>query len=224
MDQLIAAAIVILLVVIFAGIALRKRADAGSIDSPGQVATRRLRANRKLSVLPERFVMVDLETTGLNSDKHEIIEIGAILVNRDSDVHTTFQALVKPSKRIPKKITEITGITQAMVKAQGEDLAQAMPQFLEFIGDHRLVIFNAEFDMGFLNVATAKLGLPPITNPVSCALKMARRAWPRRQSYRLADLARDGKIDGGGVHRAIADCQVALLVYSAAARELGSQY
>ena len=56
-----------------------------------------------LSMLPKQFVVFDLETTGLDPLKHEIIEIGAVKVNRDSDNHTTFQALIKPVKKVPKR-------------------------------------------------------------------------------------------------------------------------
>jgi DNA polymerase III epsilon subunit-like protein len=63
--------------------------------------TRRKRAAlapADVSILPERFVVFDLETTGLHPDRHEIIEIGAIRVDRDADKHQTFQTLVKPKK------------------------------------------------------------------------------------------------------------------------------
>jgi DNA polymerase III subunit epsilon len=65
----------------------------------------RSRGKPKISLahLPERFVVFDLETTGLDPEKHEIIEFGAIRVNRDSDNHETFQSFVKPSKKVPKK-------------------------------------------------------------------------------------------------------------------------
>ncbi len=155
------------------------------------LAKRKKRPN--LSVLPERFVVFDLETTGLKPEFHEIIEIGAIRVNRDSDHHDTFQALILPRKKIPKKITEITGITQNMVEKDGESLEMALPQFLEFIDELPLVSFNAEFDMAFLINAVKQIKSgAPLNNRVSCALKMARRAWPGRKSYRLADLAKDG--------------------------------
>jgi len=74
---------------------------------------RRSRARPKVDLthLPERFVVFDLETTGLDPSKHEIIEIGAIRVNRDSDQHESFQALVKPAGKVPKRITELTGIS-----------------------------------------------------------------------------------------------------------------
>jgi DNA polymerase III subunit epsilon len=175
-----------------------------------------------LSILPERFVVLDLETTGLRSDIHEIIEIGAIRVNRDSTEHDGFQTLVKPEKKIPKKITELTGITQEMVEREGVDLDKALRDFVEFAGELPLVTFNAEFDMAFLNAATAATQTSSLRrNSVSCALKMARRAWPGRKSYRLADLARDGGLSTGGSHRALDDCKRALIVYTAAASKLG---
>jgi DNA polymerase III epsilon subunit family exonuclease len=172
--------------------------------------------------LPEQFVVFDLETTGLDSTKHEIIEIAAIRVNRDSEKHDTIQSLVKPSKKIPKKIVEITGITQDMIDRDGEALDHALNEFVEFVGDLRLVSFNAPFDMAFLNVATEKCGVKPFKNPVSCALKMSRRAWPGRKSYKLADLAKDGNLDTRNAHRALADSQRALSVYLAAASSLRS--
>jgi len=184
-----------------------------------------LRSRRKprisLAHLPEQFVVFDLETTGLDPEKHEIIEFGAIRVNRDSVNHDTFQSLVKPSRKIPKKITELTGINQAMLDAEGEPIETALREFLSFVGDLHLVSFNADFDMAFLKNTAARYSIS-IGNPVSCALKMSRRAWPGRKSYRLADLAKDGNLSSDGTHRALGDCQRALIVYTAAASKLGT--
>jgi len=173
-----------------------------------------------LDHLPVQFILFDLETTGLDPEKHEIIEIGAIRVNRDSDKHDTFQSLIKPNK-IPKKITEITGITQAIIDSDGELLEPTLREFSEFVGTLRLVSFNADFDMAFLRNAAARHSIS-FDNPVSCALKMSRRAWPGRKSYRLADLAKDGNLSEEGKHRALGDCQRALIVYTAAASKLGT--
>ncbi len=173
-----------------------------------------------LSMLPEQFVVLDLETTGLDPTKHEIIEIGAVKVTRDSNKHVTFQALIKPSKKIPKKITQITGITQEMVEKDGEILESVIKEFLEFIGDLRLVAYNAEFDMGFLKTAAKCFGLT-IKNQSSCALKMARRAWPGLKSYNLADLANTGDLSTKGTHRALKDCELTMIVYTSAASKLG---
>jgi DNA polymerase III epsilon subunit family exonuclease len=174
-----------------------------------------------ISMLPEQFIVFDLETTGLDPIKHEIIEIGAVKVNRDFNNHTTFQALIKPSKKVPKRITEITGITQEMVEAEGEEIGSALKEFADFIGDLRLVTFNAKFDMGFLKKATKPRGIL-LRNPVSCALKMARRAWPGLKSYKLADLANIYGLNSKGNHRALKDCELTVIIYAAAASKLGS--
>lgn len=173
-----------------------------------------------LDYLPETFVVFDLETTGLDALSHEIIEVAAIRYRKGSTSHQTIQGLVKPSKKVPAKITEITGITQQMLEANGEPLADVMRDLMAFIGNDRLVTFNAEFDMAFLHAATSKLGLPRLKNPVSCALKMARRAWPKRKSFRLNELASDGQFASGTAHRALEDARCALIVYAAAVAEL----
>lgn len=127
---------------------------------------------------------------------------------------------MKPSRNIPKKITNITGITQEMVDSKGELLADVMRQFIEFVGQDRLVTYNAEFDMAFLHAAIDRHGLPELNNPVSCALQMARRAWPKRKNFSLRTLASDGQIAKGAGHRALEDARCALIVYAAAVAQL----
>lgn len=94
--------LLVLVVVAFAAYFLRGR-KATSIQ---QIPT---------DYLPGTFVVLDLETTGLDANRHEIIEVAAIRYRSGSTNHQTIQALVKPSKKVPKKITEITGITQEML-------------------------------------------------------------------------------------------------------------
>lgn len=175
--------------------------------------------HRMRSVLPASFIVFDLETTGLNPERHEIIEIAAIRVSRDSTTHDTWQALVKPSRKISKKITEITGISQEMLDG-GDSLEDALTGFLAFAGDLRLVCYNAEFDMAFLKQAAIRCG-KSVNNPVSCALNMARRAWPGRKSYRLTDVM--SGFSTHGAHRALKDAELTVTVYGAAAVELKSQ-
>ncbi len=174
-----------------------------------------------LSMLPEKFVVFDLETTGFSPRKNEIIEIGAVKINRDFDNHEIFQALIKPNKEIPRKITEMTGITQEMVDNEGENLASALEEFVNFIEDLRLVAYNADFDMRFIKEALMSHDIT-IKNPVSCALKMARRAWPGLKSYKLKDIANIRGLSTEGNHRALKDCELTITVYSEAAAELGS--
>lgn len=174
------------------------------------------------ALLPEQFVVLDLETTGLNSANDEIIEIGAIRVTLNIENQVTFRTLVKPQRKVPRKITEITGITQEMVDNEGIQLGDALSQFIDFIGDLPLVTYNAEFDMGFLYSAATKHGVV-INNRYTCALKRARRAWPGLPSYRLTDLAKIGKLSDEDTHRAFGDCMRALFVFTAATSTLGQK-
>ena len=189
---------------------------------PSKTATTTSAASVDLSMLPRQFIVLDLETTGLDTVRHEIIEVGAIRVSVDSDSHATFQALVKPEKKIPKRITELTGITQDMVDREGESLADVLAAFIEFASDLPLVTFNADFDLGFLQNAASRHGLV-IANRYTCALKMARRAWPGLPSYRLKDLAEMGNLSAEDTHRALGDCKRAALVFTSAASKLGKK-
>jgi len=170
--------------------------------------------------LPLEFVVLDLETTGLSPERDEIIEIGAIRVIRGSDRHRGFQALVIPENGVPKRITEITGITPQMINDKGENLAGVLTEFVEFIGDLPLVTFNAAFDMGFLHNAASKHGIK-IRNRYTCALQMARRAWPGLQSYRLVDLAAIAHLDDDDTHRALGDCKRTVTIFCSAASHIG---
>ena len=172
-----------------------------------------------MPLIADRFVVFDLETTGFSPAANEIIEIGAIKV--DATERKTFQLLVRPRNMIPPKITQITGITQAMVDSNGTAIASALRLFIAFIGDHRLVAYNADFDMRFIKAAGGRMGVN-IGNDYACALKMARRAWPNLPNYKLATLARLGGLSHTGVHRALKDCELTEFVYTSAVAVLGS--
>ena len=170
--------------------------------------------------LPTKFVIFDLETTGLDPKRDEIIEIGAIRINRDSNIHDTCQTLVKPTRKISREITRLNSISQEMVDRDGMAPEQAIREFLDFVQDLPLVSFNADFDMAFLRNLAGKHGIV-VDNEASCVLKMARLAWPGRGSYKLIDLAKEGGLSLVGTHRALEDSGRALLVFAAAARVLG---
>jgi len=187
----------------------------GTTSAPGD------HAREPAVQIPDHFVVFDLETTGLDPEFNEIIEIGAIRVDIAAGARQYFQSLVLPRHSIPAPITALTGITQAMLDEAGRPVDAALGDFFAFAGDLPLVTFAAEFDMAFLRNAIRRGELPiEIHNRVSCALKMARKAWPFLPSYRLADLASDAAVYTQQPHRALGDSERALLVYLAAAREL----
>jgi DNA polymerase-3 subunit epsilon len=174
------------------------------------------------TLLPPQFIVFDSETTGLNPILDEIIEVGAIRVTLGSDNHDGFQTLVKPRKKVPRRITEITGISQEMVDSEGLTLADVLLQFIEFIQELPLITFNAEFDMGFLWNAAKSHGFV-INNRYTCALKRARRAWPGLESYRLVDLAKIGGLPDDDTHRALGDCRRAAIIFTSATSTLGQK-
>lgn len=174
------------------------------------------------ALLPQQFVIFDLETTGLSPHSHEIIEFGAIRFTVGQTEHDTFQRLSKPSRKLPRKIVELTGITQEEMDREGSDPELAFREFLEFIGDLPLVAFNAEFDMGFLNATAQRHGVT-IANRYTCALKRARRAWPELDSHRLAFIAETFGFPCNNHHRALADCERTLYAFWLATIEVGTK-
>jgi DNA polymerase III subunit epsilon len=164
------------------------------------------------TLLPDCFVVVDLETTGLSPAMDEIIEIGAVKVTLGAHEHPCFQTLVRPARPIPRLITQLTGINQAMADRDGIELDSALRQFLEFVGDLPLVAYNAPFDMGFLWAAAGRCRVD-LPNRYTCALKRARRAWPELPSHKLSHVAEALQLPDANQHRAVGDCERTVHVF-----------
>lgn len=132
-----------------------------------------------------RYVIFDLETSGLNPMSHSIIEIAAARYIDDEPVET-FETLVclPKNKKLPPSITELTGITTEMLAREGIELEQALGEFIKFIGDDYIMSYNFEFDGDFLSAACGQ----KLPNKSRCIYKMAKSKWKNRYSYKLVDL------------------------------------
>lgn len=160
------------------------------------------------------FVVADIETTGLNAEADEVIELAAVRVNAAGVVLAEFSMLVRAAQPIPTLITELTGISQTDIDRKGQPLKRVMQEFLSFIGSHPVFFHNAPFDKGFLKQASARTKVK-FTNVVHDTLPMARRAWPSLGTYKLAALAEHVGAEAPS-HRALSDVKVTLAVLLAA--------
>ena len=104
----------------------------------------------------QEFVAFDLETTGLSSRTDRIIEIGAVILKDGKEVDR-FQTFVDPERPLDRKIVELTGITDEMLKGAPK-IEEVLPKFLEFVGDRVLVAHNSDFDTGFVRGECNRLG------------------------------------------------------------------
>lgn len=152
------------------------------------------------------YVVLDLETTGLNYKQDEIIEIAAIKYSGEEVL--TFNEMVRPKSAIPANITKLTGITDEMVQ-NADSIENVLPKFLDFIGACRLIGHNIKtFDILFINKACQDLGLSPIKNNITDTLPLARKTLRGLANYKLSTVCAHYGIDSLGAHRALEDCRM----------------
>lgn len=150
------------------------------------------------------YVVLDLETTGLSYKNDLIIEIAAIKCNAEGT--SEFNKLIKINTPVPKNITQLTGITDEMLK-DAESIETVLPAFLEFVGKSKLIGHNIKsFDILFLKKACLDLGLPEMKNKTVDTLHLARKALPALPNYKLSTICEHYTIDCSNAHRALADC------------------
>lgn len=172
----------------------------------------RARQAAKRKPMIRSYVVIDVETTGLQADDADIIEIAALRVT-DGSPEREFNQLVRIEQRIPAEISNLTGITDADLQMRGQPLAQVMATLQSFIGDMPLVSHHAAFDQRFLNAACQKLGISTLRNRFIDTLTIARRKVLDAPNYKLATLATHLSIPAQSAHRALADCHTTHLLF-----------
>ncbi|MDR0917356.1 MAG: type I-E CRISPR-associated endoribonuclease Cas2e [Oscillospiraceae bacterium] len=153
-----------------------------------RATARRAKKSRGDDSEHREYVVIDVETTGLNPDKAEIIEIGAIRAVSGTAVET-FSAIVRTETAISAKIEELTGITNDAVLSEGEPLDIVLSRFINFAGNSPLVGHNVSFDMSFLDAACRKCGVEVLPNERIDTLAMSRDALSGATSHTLKALA-----------------------------------
>lgn len=153
---------------------------------------------------PTNYVVLDLETTGLDYTYCDIIEIGCLKVTNGS-VSDSFSSLVNPGYNIPDYITDLTGITNEML-ASAPSAEDVFPQALAFIGDNIVVAHNAHFDINFMYQQTKNYIGHDFTNNFVDTLRLCRRMLPELKHHRLCDMVEHFNIPVSQAHRSLADC------------------
>ena len=139
------------------------------------------------------FTALDIETSGLNPNENEILEIAAIRFDRDK-ILNTYNFLVKPLKPLQQNAQIVNGITPKMLE-NARSLNDILPEFFKFISDSALVIQNSEFDLSFILPEAKKRGIHIPTLPVFCTLNLSRKLFPELKKFNLVALRDFFKIE-----------------------------
>ncbi|WP_068672023.1 ATP-dependent DNA helicase DinG [Oceanobacillus sp. Castelsardo] len=157
--------------------------------------------------MENRYVVIDLETTGhspINSDK--IIEAGIVVIENDQIIETK-SSFFNPNKSIPPFITNLTGINDEDVK-DAPYFHDKADEIISLFKDSYLVAHNVPFDLGFLNAELKNSGNCVLTNPIIDTVELSRILFPQSPSYKLSQLAEFLDIHHDDPHRALSDAYV----------------
>ncbi|MFU2194860.1 type I-E CRISPR-associated endoribonuclease Cas2e [Streptococcus pluranimalium] len=171
---------------------------------------RKIRKFSTASTLPssQSFVVLDIETDGLDEQKNDIIEVGAIKVT--STKTEEFQRLVAYDKILPKEIVQLTGITTELLAQEGEALQEVSQDLRTFVGDLPIVGYAVRFDMAFINQKLLDLNLPLLVNPVHDIMRDVKSEKLFLDNYKLQTVLQAYGIEETVPHRALLDAQLIL--------------
>ena len=159
-------------------------------------------------------IVLDTETTGISiKDGHRIVEIGCIELENLIPTKNKFHCYLNPERKVSEKALEVHGYTDEFLAIQ-KKFCDIGEQFLEFIKDKRLIIHNAEFDLGHLNNELAILGKKKLDNEIVDTLILARDKFPG-SPVSLDALCKRYRVDNSRrtQHTALIDCDLLAKVY-----------
>ena len=159
-------------------------------------------------------IVLDTETTGISiKEGHRIVEIGCIELENLIPTKNKFHCYLNPERKVSEKALEVHGYTDEFLATQ-KKFSDIGEQFLEFIKNKRLIIHNAEFDLGHLNNELAILGKKKIENEIVDTLILARDKFPG-SPVSLDALCKRYRVDNSirTQHTALIDCDLLAKVY-----------
>ena len=159
------------------------------------------------------FVVIDIETDGLDKEKDVIIEIGA--VKSEGGIISEFQSLISYEGTLPKHIVAMTGITTNMLKTNGKSVDVVLKNFKEFIGDLDIIGYNVSFDIEFINIALSKFELEKLENKRYDLMKFVKNEKLFLANYKLQTVIKEYGVGDEVPHRALEDAR---LIYKLAVK------
>ena len=175
-------------------------------------------------LLESTYVVFDTETTGFNAGAgDQMIEIGAVKI-KDGQIIDRFDEFINPNRPLPKKITELTQITDDMLK-DADDEEEVTKRFLNWAGDLPMVAHNAKFDISFIEMSMKKYGLGEFKNTVIDTLELSRTLDRGYSRHSLSALVKRYNVDfdEDAHHRADYDAEGTALVFNKMIKKLSSQ-
>lgn len=169
--------------------------------------------NNKGQEINTTYCVLDLETTGFSAKTEKITEIGIMKV-KNGEVIDEFSCFVNPEKHIPQRVSEVTNITDDMVK-DAKTIKDVFPDVLEFLGDPNntvIVAHNANFDVGFLKQNAINLGYK-FDYTYLDTLSLAKDLFPNYKKYKLGKIAENLGIKVEVAHRALDDVDTTVKVF-----------
>ncbi|MFC1511294.1 PolC-type DNA polymerase III [Candidatus Margulisiibacteriota bacterium] len=157
------------------------------------------------------YVILDIETTGLEPIANEITEIGALKTN-GTELKEVFSSLIKPILPIPPEITRLTGIDDELVK-DAPPAKNVLTRFFDFLGSSVLVAHNADFDLSFLKHHIKKSLGKELPNSIACTVKISRHLLPNLANHKLHTVASHFGLKIANRHRAIGDAELTYFIW-----------
>lgn len=176
-------------------------------------ASKYQKAQRKKNSVNDSYVILDIETTGLDPDKDLIIEIGMIRV-REGKKTDGFRCYVRQERKLPEKIVKLTGITDELLSHKGMSETDVIRKLLEFAGRDMVVGYNIRFDMDFVLKACERYGIENTILRTKDVMALARRKIDDISDFKLETLARYFKMDIRDRHEALSDCALVYGIYT----------
>ena len=172
--------------------------------------TERQKGNSLLGNYDE-YVIIDIETTGLDPQKDKIIELAGLKI-KDNKIIEEYSSLINPEIEISDFITELTGIDNCMVN-KAPTIKNELKKFIDFVGNNLIIGHNVNFDINFIYDNNLKCYNNLFENNYLDTLRMSRKILSL-ENHKLKTLAETFNIDYKNAHRALRDCYITFDIYN----------